>query len=147
MFDEPQELRVGDARNLSFIKNESIDLICAHPPYANAIKYTDGVDGDLSFIKNVDEFIKEMEKVSNECYRVLKKGKYCCVLIGDIRKKKKVIPVGFRVMNAFLNSGFSLKEIIIKLQHECKTTPLWEKKSLEYNFLLLAHEYLFVFEK
>ncbi|MBA3062834.1 MAG: methyltransferase domain-containing protein, partial [Atribacteria sp.] len=29
------ELLVGDARDLSSLKNNSIDLICAHPPYAN----------------------------------------------------------------------------------------------------------------
>ncbi|MEM5793065.1 MAG: DNA methyltransferase [Candidatus Aenigmatarchaeota archaeon] len=147
LFEQPQELRIGDARDLNFIEDGSIDLICAHPPYADAIQYTNGIKGDLSLIKNVDDFIKEIEKVAKECYRVLKYGKFCCVLIGDIRRKKRVIPIGFKVMNAFLNSGFILKEIIIKLQHECKTTPLWEKKSLEFNFLLLAHEYLFVFEK
>lgn len=31
------ELLVGDARDLSFIKDNSIDLICSHPPYANII--------------------------------------------------------------------------------------------------------------
>jgi DNA modification methylase len=147
LFNEHQELKVGDARDLSFVKDSSIDLICAHPPYADAIQYTDGIEGDLSFIRNVDEFANEMEKVAKECYRVLKPGKYCGILIGDIRRKKRAIPIGFKVMSSFLNAGFTLKEIIIKLQHECKTTSLWGRKSIEYNFLLLAHEYLFVFEK
>ena len=35
------ELKVGDARDLSFLEDNSIDLICAHPPYANIIHYTD----------------------------------------------------------------------------------------------------------
>ena len=30
----------GDARNLDFISDESIDLICSHPPYANIIQYS-----------------------------------------------------------------------------------------------------------
>jgi methylase of polypeptide subunit release factors len=42
------ELSVGDARNLSFLKDNSIDLVCAHPPYVNIIHYTDSKDGDLS---------------------------------------------------------------------------------------------------
>lgn len=41
------ELSVGDARNLSHISDNSIDLICSHPPYANIIHYTDGKEGDL----------------------------------------------------------------------------------------------------
>ncbi len=43
------ELSVGDARELSFIEDNSIDLICAHPPYANIIHYTDSKEGDLSW--------------------------------------------------------------------------------------------------
>ena len=34
----------------------------------------------------VDEFIAEMEKVAEESFRVLKKGKICAVMIGDVRK-------------------------------------------------------------
>lgn len=144
---ESQEVKVGDARDLSFIKNNSVDLICAHPPYADAIQYTEGIKGDLSFIRDVDEFAKEINKSAKECFRVLKPGKYCAVLIGDIRRQKRVVPVGFKVMQAFLGAGFISKEIIIKQQHQMTTTPLWREKSEKFNFLLLAHEYLFVFEK
>lgn len=31
----------GDARNLDFISNESIDFICTPPPYANIIEYSE----------------------------------------------------------------------------------------------------------
>ena len=33
------KLFLGDAQNLNMIKNNSIDFICTHPPYANIIKY------------------------------------------------------------------------------------------------------------
>jgi hypothetical protein len=42
------ELSVGDARDLSSFQDNSIDLICAHPPYANIIHYTDSKEADLS---------------------------------------------------------------------------------------------------
>jgi len=42
------ELRVGDARDLSFIESNSVDLICSHPPYADIINYTDNNPSDLS---------------------------------------------------------------------------------------------------
>ncbi len=140
------EIKVGDARNLSFIKDNSIDLICAHPPYANIIHYTDGKEGDLSFL-NPDSFLKEMEKVAKESYRVLKPGRKCALLIGDLRRKKHVFPLGFKLIDVFQKNGFLLKELIIKRQHNCKTTGFWYENSLKYNFLLLAHEYLPVFEK
>lgn len=139
-------LHQGDARNLNFIGDESIDLICTHPPYSDIIKYSEDIEGDLSHL-DVDSFLREMSFVAKESFRVLKKDKYCAILIGDMRKKKHVIPLGFSVMEVFKNAGFVLKEIIIKEQHNCKATGYWYKQSVEYNFLLLAHEYLFVFRK
>jgi len=140
------ELSVGDARDLSFLQNNSIDLICAHPPYANIIHYTDSKEGDLSFF-DIDEFLKEMSKVAKESFRVLKPGRQCAILIGDTRRKKHVIPLGFKLINVYLDAGFKLKELIIKRQHNCKTTGFWYANSIKYNFLLLAHEYLPIFEK
>ncbi|MEM4293242.1 MAG: DNA methyltransferase, partial [Thermoplasmata archaeon] len=140
------EVKVGDARNLSDIPDNSIDLICTHPPYAGIINYSSNVEGDLSKL-SIEEFLTEMKKVADESYRVLKPGKKCAILIGDTRKHKHVIPVGFKTINVFLEVGFKLKELVIKRQHNCKTTGFWYKKSIQYNFLLLAHEYLPIFEK
>lgn len=139
-------LRKGDARHLDFIPNSSVDLICTHPPYADIIRYSEDIDGDLSRLK-VKDFIIEMKSVANESYRVLKKGKYCAVLMGDTRQKGHMIPMSFEVMRVFEDSGFRLKELIIKEQHNCKATGYWKTNSIKYDFLLIAHEYLFVFSK
>ena len=130
--------RNGNATDLHFIKDSRIDFICTHPPYANIIKYSKGIEGDISLI-GVEDFLAEMQKVAEESYRVLKEGKMCAVMIGDVRKYGKVIPLGFRMMECFL------QEIIIKEQHNCRSTDYWEKQ--KNNFLLLAHEYIFVFQK
>ncbi len=140
------KLKKADARNLSFIKDESIDLICTHPPYANIINYSENIEEDLSRLE-IKDFLIEMKKVAKESYRVLKKDKFCAILIGDTRKKGSVIPLGFEVMQIFLAEGFKLKEIIIKEQHNCKATGFWKTNSIKYNFLLLAHEYLYIFKK
>ena len=142
------EVRVGDARNLKGIKDNSIDLIATHPPYLDIIKYSDGkIEGDLSNIHNIDKFCREMRKIAQECFRVLKPKKYCAILIGDTRRRKYFIPLAYRVMQIFLDVGFRLKEDIIKHQWNCKTTPYWSRMSKNYNFLLIMHEHLFVFEK
>lgn len=139
-------IRKGDARNLSFIPAESIDFICTHPPYANIIKYSDSLEDDISLLK-VQDFLVEMEKVAAEAFRVLKSEKFCAVLMGDTRQKGHMIPMSFDVMRIFENVGFKLKEIIIKEQHNCRATGYWKTNSVKYNFLLIAHEYLFVFHK
>ena len=137
-------MRCASATNLSFIKDNHIDFICTHPPYANIIKYSKNVEGDISLL-TVEEFLKEMNVVAQEAYRVLRKGKACAVMMGDMRRYGKVMPLGFRVMECFLSAGFISKEIIIKEQHNCRSTEHWEKK--DNGFLLLAHEYIYIFQK
>lgn len=136
----------GDARNLYFIPDDSIDLICTHPPYSDIIKYSENTEGDLSLLR-IGDYLKEMGKVAAESYRALKKDKFCAILMGDTRQKGCMIPMSFEVMKIFENAGFKLKEIIIKEQHNCKATGYWKTNSIKYNFLLIAHEYLFVFKK
>ena len=138
-------IKLGDARNLD-LPDESIDLICTHPPYADIIKYSENIDGDLSHLA-IKTFLPEIHKVAEESFRVLKKDKYCAVLMGDTRKKGMVQPLAFDTMTMFQLAGFKLKEIIIKEQHNCKATGYWKTNSIKYNFLLLAHEYLFIFKK
>ena len=136
----------GDARNLSTISDNSIDLICTHPPYADIIHYSEDIDGDLSLL-DIKKFLFEIGKVAEESYRVLKKDKFCTILMGDMRKKGMVQPLAFETMRIFEMAGFKTKEIIIKEQHNCKATGYWKTNSIKFNFLLLAHEYLFVFKK
>jgi len=137
-----------DARNMNFIKNEEIDFVLTHPPYADIVKYSNGkIPEDLSNIHDLDIFVDELEKVAKELYRVLKPGKFCAILIGDTRRKTMYQPLAFRVMDRFIKLGFVLKEDIIKRQYNCKATGFWVNKSKESNFLLIMHEHLFVFKK
>ncbi|PIZ93263.1 MAG: site-specific DNA-methyltransferase [Candidatus Magasanikbacteria bacterium CG_4_10_14_0_2_um_filter_41_10] len=143
-----QKVLKQDARELKHVEDESVDFILTHPPYADIIKYSDGkIEEDISSIHDIDEFANEMEKVAKELYRVLKKGQYCAILIGDTRRNKMYQPLAYKVMQKFLDTGFLLKEDIIKRQFNCKATGFWVNKSRDFNFLLIMHEHLFVFKK
>ncbi len=148
IFNGKEQAFIGkcDARNLSIIKDNSIDLICTHPPYSNIIKYSKNNINDISLLE-LDKFYIAMKSVSESCYRVLKNNKYCCILIADIRKKGFIEPLGFKIMNIFMEQGFRLKEIIIKKQNNCKSTNKWKEISKDKNIYLIEHEYLFVFYK
>lgn len=139
-------IKKGDARDLFFVPDNSIDLICTHPPYADIIRYSEDIAEDISLLKICD-FLEEIKKVAAESHRVLKKDKFCAILMGDTRQKGHMIPMSFEVMRIFEDAGFKLKELIIKEQHNCKATGYWKTNSVKYNFLLIAHEYLFVFKK
>lgn len=63
-------IKKGDARNLDFVPDESIDLICTHPPYADIIKYSDGAS-----IVNLNAIlvwvIYNFKHINYRCRRVL----------------------------------------------------------------------------
>ena len=143
-----QRTFVGDARKLDQVRNDSIDLVATHPPYVNIIPYSrNPPPGDLSQVHDLDEFSEAMLQVACESLRVLKPGKFAAILMGDTRRKQMYIPVAYRTMQSFLEAGFVLKEDIIKHQWNCQATPFWKRQSLQFNFHLIMHEHLFIFQK
>jgi len=143
-----QECYVGDAKSLGKIINDSIDLIVTHPPYLNIIKYSEQpIPGDLSNINSLSKFIAEFDLAVKEFYRVLKPDHYCAILIGDTRRHRHYVPLAFNIMSLFLKNGCILKEDIIKIQHNCQTTPRWSSAVKKYDFYLIMHEHLFIFRK
>ena len=141
---------VGDARNLDAIQDETVDLVATHPPYAWIIPYSNKrLPGDISGLRRLPDFLDAMRKVAAESYRILKNNHYCAILIGDTRRGRHYVPISIGVLQAFLSVGFILKEDIIKLQHNTRTsiasTGLW--RAHKYDFYKIAHEHLYVFRK
>jgi len=137
------EIYEADARNLSFLKDRSVDLVCSQPPYWNAVRYTEYNPNDLSHIKDEKEFCEEFRKVAQEMFRVLKERKICAVQIGDTRKDGKFIPLGFMILKELESTGLKIKDIVIKLQYADRSTAFY--KNLKE--LQIAHEYLFIMKR
>lgn len=142
-----QVVKLGNAQRLPE-KDNSVDLVIAHPPYANIVKYSDGKNpDDLSSISSLPKFLDALEIAVREMYRVLKPGKYCAILIGDTRKGQHFIPLSHFVLERCLKSGFALKEEVIKTQHNTTHAPRWSASAKHYKFYLIMHEHLFIFRK
>ena len=142
-----QVVRLGNAQNLPE-KDASVDLVIAHPPYANIVKYSDGKNpDDLSSISSLPKFLDALEIAVKEMYRVLKPGRFCAILIGDTRKGQHYIPLSHFVLQRCLRTGFVLKEEVIKTQHNTTHAPRWSASAKHYKFYLIMHEHLFIFRK
>ena len=81
----PTEHRLvqGDARDLSFIDDESIHLVVTSPPYWTLKRYNDS-DGQMGHIKEYEQFLAELERVWSEVLRVLVPGGRLVCVVGDV---------------------------------------------------------------
>ena len=105
----------NDSRKIPLDKN-SVDMVFIHPPYWNLATYTEAEEKlpDLSRAKTPEEFLKMLKPVFEECFRVLKKGKFMCVLLGDLIREGKFVPLTRKAANlaeeiGFLDYGYALK--------------------------------------
>jgi len=72
----------GDARNLSFIGDESIHLVVTSPPYWTLKKYRHH-ENQLGDVQDYERFLSELDKVWKHCYRVLVpdlRGRRCLLI-------------------------------------------------------------------
>ncbi len=144
---KPIRTYLGDARRMDTLSDDSVDLVTIHPPYAGIIRYGGGsVEGDLSEIPSFDGYLEAVGSVAAECYRILRPGKHCAVLVGDTRHYRHYVAISYSVMREFVRSGFLLLEDIIKLQHNTASDrSAW--RGDRSDFYKIAHEHLFVFRK
>jgi len=73
----------GDARELSFLPDESIHVVVTSPPYWTLKRYNEHPD-QLGHVKDYEEFLGELEKVWRECFRVLVPGGRLVCVVGDV---------------------------------------------------------------
>jgi len=125
--DIQTDIILGDARNLDFLKDNSVDLIISHPPYLGQILYyniyrliNDLLGFSYEEIKRRDistnsltKYMNDMQKVFNEMYRVLKPQKYVCTIIGDTRRDGGIVPTFSYFVNYASKIGFKIMDIFI----------------------------------
>ncbi len=73
----------GDARDLSFLRDESLHLIVTSPPYWTLKRYRD-IPNQLGHVADYEIFIEELTKVWRECFRVLVPGGRLVCVVGDV---------------------------------------------------------------
>ena len=113
---------IGDSRQMEEVEDNSIGLIVTSPPYWHIKDY--GSEGQIGYGQSLHEYLKDLFRVWEECYRVLKPGRRLCINIGDqfarstIYGRYKVIPLHAEVISQCEKIGFDYMGAII-----------WQKKT------------------
>jgi DNA modification methylase len=78
-----QTLRCGDARELSWIADESVHLVLTSPPYWTLKEYPSN-ENQLGLVADYEQFHDELDKVWRHCFRVLVPGGRLVCVVGDV---------------------------------------------------------------
>ncbi len=147
-----------DARNLlQYVAPGSVDLCLTSPPYWNILKERRSADkkqlrhygdheSDLGSIDDYIQFLEALTGVFREVYEALKPGKYCLVVVMDIRKKNRFFPLHMDLAQRMQLLGFTLDDMIIwdRRREYNQLRPLGFPHVFRINKI---HEYIMIFQK
>ena len=105
-------VHLRDARDLSFIKDETVHLVVTSPPYWTLKEYRHS-DRQMGYIEDYEEFLLELDKVWQHCLRVLVPGGRLICVVGDVclsRRKNEgrhtVVPLHASIQEHCRKLGF-----------------------------------------
>ena len=150
------EVVTGDSTDLDYsevlrkLGQKSVQMVIMHPPYFDIIKFSKDLR-DLSNAPSIDSFLDKMNMVVERADKVLDRGRYLALVIGDKYSKGEWIPLGFLTMQEVLKKGFTLRSIIVKNFEETTAKrnqkELWRYRAIVGGFYIFKHEYIFLFKK
>ena len=150
------EVVTGNSTDLNYSEvlrkfgQKSVQMVIMHPPYFDIIKFSKD-PRDLSNAPSIDSFLEKMNMLVERVGKVLDKGRYLALVIGDKYSKGEWIPLGFLTMQEVLKKGFILRSIIVKNFEETTAKrnqkELWRYRALVGGFYVFKHEYIFLFKK
>jgi site-specific DNA-methyltransferase (adenine-specific) len=115
------ELHLGDARDLSWVADESVHLVVTSPPYWTLKEYAEH-DDQMGAIEDYETFLDELDKVWRECKRVLVPGGRICCVVGDVCIPRKKTGRHYVVP---LHADIQVRSRRLGL--DCLTPILWHK--------------------
>jgi site-specific DNA-methyltransferase (adenine-specific) len=100
------------------IQNETVDLIVTSPPYWNAIDYDVHTADKTKWFRTrkgeeYEKYLEWLTRCFQECYRVLKPGRFCCVVIGTVLYKGKHYPLPQHFVSLMEKIGYEFYQDII----------------------------------
>lgn len=121
---------------------ELFDFVWVHPPYWHIVRYSES-PADLCNCVSYREYRAALRASLRNCFESLVPGGHLAVLVGDVRRCGRYLPIVRDVMNWEGELG-ELVSIIIKAQHNCRSDI---KRYAQMDDVRIQHEYCVVFQR
>jgi site-specific DNA-methyltransferase (adenine-specific) len=82
------EIHNGDAREMDWLKADSVHLVLTSPPYWTLKEYPDS-QGQMGKIADYEHFHDELDRVWQHCFRALVPGGRLICVVGDVCLSRK----------------------------------------------------------
>ena len=116
----------ADCRRMPELADGSIELVVTSPPYWQIKDY--GSAGQIGFGQSLHDYLRDLQQVWAECFRVLHEGGRLCVNIGDqfarasLYGRYRVIPLHAEIICQCAETGFDFMGSIIWRKKTTMTT-------------------------
>lgn len=142
------DVKLGDAK--AFNPGTNIQMIIAHPPYANIVSYSEDKN-DLSNYSWQD-FLVEWEKCVDNFDKYLDTERMFVLVCGDIYSEAEYIPLGYRAAEIIKKKNYSYKGHIVKDFGETKKgwkqrAQLERYRALRGGYWKFAGDNIFILQK
>jgi modification methylase len=107
----------ADCRRMPELADGGVELAVTSPPYWQIKDY--GSPGQIGFGQSLHEYLRDLQRVWAECYRVLREGGRLCVNIGDqfarasVFGRYRVIPLHAEIICQCAETGFDFMGSIV----------------------------------
>lgn len=155
IFSPPYWNAIGHSHKRSIDKNDHI------PPYMaergtpttwltryNPYGHTKGNIGNLN---SYQSYLQEMVGILTECRRTLQPNRYCVLVVKDVRRNHRTVPLGADTINVGRDAGFRVFDVILnKMYFPAFWKIHWAIQRQQERGIplsLTTHEYIIIFEK
>ena len=137
------EVKEGDAEHIE--TGRKYDLIFNHIPYLDLVKYSDNPE-DLSNLPE-DRFFEKLRRIFEHNLTLLERNGVYAVLVGDIRRGGRIIPLTAKATLLGLEVGYILHDQAIKITGESESTSgLLQYRAAKYGFMIPKYDTVLIFK-
>ncbi len=105
------QYHIQDARSLTTVVKQKVDVIITSPPYFDLKDY--GSSNQIGFGQQYDDYMQDMNRVLQQCFEVTSDSGCMWMVVDTLKKEGNLKLLPFDIVSEAQKTGWMLKDIII----------------------------------